>query len=347
MASLENLPADQRAVLQLVLQRGRTYDQIAELLSIDRAGVRQRALQAFDELGPHTRVPPERRALITDYLLGQLPSQVSEDTRERLAESPAERAWARVVASELTPLAANRLPEIPVEAARRPDSPSPAGATEPLETSPVRDRADVAETEPPSRRERPPERRAHERPEAGAGRSSRRGGAILLGVAAAAVVALVVVLIVTGGSSSRHSSSTASSAASSTPAAGPSSTTSSTTPQVLSQVNLTSPSAGSKTAGIAAVFKQKGTTGILIRAQNVPANTQHDAYAVWLYNSPTDSHILGFVNPGVGSNGSLSTAGVLPANAGHFKQLLVTLETQRAPTRPGKIILQGALGRTS
>ena len=57
MASLESLPADQRAVLQLVLQRGRSYDDIATLLSIDRAAVRQRALSALDALGPQTGVP--------------------------------------------------------------------------------------------------------------------------------------------------------------------------------------------------------------------------------------------------------------------------------------------------
>src|SRR5581483_3559712 len=51
MASLDSLPPDQRAVLQMVLQRGRSYDDIAEMLSIDRASVRRRALEAFDELG--------------------------------------------------------------------------------------------------------------------------------------------------------------------------------------------------------------------------------------------------------------------------------------------------------
>src|ERR1700759_541462 len=100
MASLDSLPADQRAVLQLVLQRGRSYDEIARLLSIDRAAVRQRALTAFDILGPQTGVEDQRRALITDYLLGQLPPAVAEQTRDRLAESPSERAWARVLASE-------------------------------------------------------------------------------------------------------------------------------------------------------------------------------------------------------------------------------------------------------
>ncbi len=85
MASLDSLPADQRAVLELVLQRGRTYDEIARMLSIDRAGVRQRALAAFDALGPQTRLDSVRRALITDYLLGQLPPRISDETRDSLA----------------------------------------------------------------------------------------------------------------------------------------------------------------------------------------------------------------------------------------------------------------------
>src|SRR5436305_414546 len=80
---------------------------------------RQRALGAFDELGPQTRVPAERRALITDYLLGQLPPRVSEQVRGRLSQSASERAWARVIAAELAPLAAGPLPDIPVETARR------------------------------------------------------------------------------------------------------------------------------------------------------------------------------------------------------------------------------------
>ena len=64
---------------------------------------------------------------------------------------------------------------------------------------------------------------------------------------------------------------------------------------------------------------------------------------MWLYNSPTDAKILGFVNPGVSQTGKLSTAGGLPANASHYKHLIVTLETSANPKVPGTIILQGTL----
>jgi hypothetical protein len=114
---------------------------------------------------------------------------------------------------------------------------------------------------------------------------------------------------------------------------------------VIAQINLTPPQTGSKTAGIAEVLKEGANNGIAIVAQNVPPNTTKppNAYAVWLYNSPSDAHILGFVNPGVSKSGRLSTAGGLPANASHYKQLIVTLETQASPKTPGTIILQGAL----
>ena len=100
MASLDSLPADQRAVLQLVLQRGRSYDEIAQLLSIDRAAVRERALSAFDALGPQTARPA--RAPRADHRLPARPAAAARQPSRRataLAESPSERAWARVVAS--------------------------------------------------------------------------------------------------------------------------------------------------------------------------------------------------------------------------------------------------------
>ena len=117
MSSVDSLPQDQRAVLQLVLSRGRSYDQIAQLLKINPGSVRERAHAALEALGPETQVAPENRGRIADYLLGQLPDPSENDAaRHLLATSPSERAWARVVASELAPLAADGLPEIPSEA---------------------------------------------------------------------------------------------------------------------------------------------------------------------------------------------------------------------------------------
>jgi hypothetical protein len=356
MASLDALPPDQRAVLQLVLQRGRSYDDIAQLLSIDRAAVRQRALAAFDALGPPSRVEPERRALITDYLLGQLPSAVAQDTRAHLAESASERAWARVLASELAPLATSGLPEIPAEP--RPGAPARREEAGQPESQPAAERPRAAPSadpaaglagatasatgEPDSTPRIPPDLGLPEPQKAGAPRSSRVGGAVLLGLGALVAIVVVVIVLVTGGSSKSTSSApAAASSTSSTPAA--TGTGSSTTPQPIAQVNLTSPTGNSKIAGIAQVVKQGAQEGIVIAAAGVPANTKHDAYAVWLYKSPTKAKILGFVNPGVGANGKLSTAGPLPADASQYSQLLVTLETQASPHAPGKIVLQGAL----
>jgi hypothetical protein len=352
MASLDSLPGDQRAVLQLVLQRGRTYDEIAQLLSIDRAAVRDRALAAFDALGPQTRVAPERRALITDYLLAQLPPRVSDEVRDRLAASASERAWARVLASELVPLATSPLPEIPLEAA--PGEPVPgekpvlgvvhqqasarAGSEPAADTPDVAAAAAGAEKRPPApetNRREPP--RPNDRPR------SRAGGAILLaGGALIVVVVVVVVLLVSGGSNPSHHRT---SAAATSPSATSTATTSRSSAHIVAQIKLTSPDAHSKAAGLADVLKQGTNSGVAIVAQGLAANAKHppNAYAVWLYNSPADSHILGFVNPAVGANGRLSTAGGLPANAARYKQLILTLETQATPHQPGQIILQGQL----
>jgi hypothetical protein len=152
------------------------------------------------------------------------------------------------------------------------------------------------------------------------------------------VLVILIVVIASSGSSTKHASTAGTpSTVGSTP------TTSTSGAKVVAQINLVPASSGTKAAGIAEILRQGANNGIAIVAQGVTPNTKHNAYAVWLYTSPTDSHILGFVNPGVGANGRLSTAGGLPSNAGHFKQLIVTLETQANPRVPGKIILQGTL----
>jgi hypothetical protein len=350
MASLDNLPPDQRAVLDLVLQRGRSYDDIARLLAIDRAAVRARALAAFDAIGPDTGLAPESRALITDYLLGQLPDKVAEQTRDRLAESPYERAWARVLASELSSVASKPLPEIPEGTAR-----ARSGATDAKTKATSADPATGTRPKAADRPERAPGRRIPrptDRP------SSRRGGVIFLLAGTVVVIVVVVVLIValSGGKSKKPASTgtaaagTTTSTSSTTAGAGTGTTgtatsgttgTSTVKPKVIAQVNMNPPSGGA--AKGAALIVQEGTAvGVIIAASGLKPNS-NNAYAVWLSNTPADSARVGFVKQKVGTNGKLETGGALPANASHYSKLLLTLETQNAPKTPGPVVLQGTL----
>ncbi len=50
MSELDRLPPDQRAVLSLVLERGKSYGEVAELLGIPESVVRDRAHDALDAL---------------------------------------------------------------------------------------------------------------------------------------------------------------------------------------------------------------------------------------------------------------------------------------------------------
>jgi hypothetical protein len=346
MSALDKLPPDQRAVLQMVLQRGRTYDEIASLLSIERAAVRQRALDAFDALAPATVLPGPESALITDYLLGQLPAKVAEQVYSYLQASDADRAWAQAVAATIAPLAPGSLPEIPVGAPLGADD-QPAGGPEAVSDPPAAVAVAPYETsaapayEPPSApRERPP--------------SSRRGGAILLGGIGAAIIAVVLAVVLSSGGGKPHAGgathtgtgstgqnvgTTATTGTTTTATTGTTATTTSTTPQLLVQLNMTSPTGAKSTLGIAQVIREAGVTGVVVVAQGVPANGARNAYAVWLYNSPTSYKFVGFVRNLVGKSGKLAAEGELPTGAAAYHRLLITLETQRKPSAPGEVVL--------
>ena len=90
--SLDSLPGDQRAVLQMVLQRGRSYDEIARLLSHRSGrGARARADRAR-HLGPHTEVAPEHQA--PDRRLSARPAARRRGRRSARSASPTRPATA-------------------------------------------------------------------------------------------------------------------------------------------------------------------------------------------------------------------------------------------------------------
>jgi Sigma-70, region 4 len=338
MAPLNSLPTDQRLVLHLLLQEHRSYAEIAELLSTTRATVRARAFAAFDSAEPTSDIAFERRALIVDYLTGQLPQPVADEIAHHLSQSASEQAWVAAVRSELGQALIRAVPSNPADVStiHDPDqqtSPQPVSSpggtaqlTQPAEKVPIAS----------ARQHRPPATRA----------------LFAASTAATLLIIVGVIVIASTGTSRKPATSltptTSSAAVSNTPNTTATTATSSTgkTPvDVLARITLAPATSGSKITGIAEVLQQGSKKGLVIGAQDVPPNKKHptNAYAVWLYNSPTDAHILGFVNPGVGKNGRLTTAGSLPSYASHYRTLIITLETQASPKTPGVVVLQGNL----
>ena len=323
MTELDALPADQRAVLQLLVKQDQTYEDLSGLLNIDSAAVRERAHAALEALGPDTgrRLAPERRAEVSDYLLGQQSASERAATRDHLAGSASARAWARVVADALRPLAAGPLPEIPEEA---PEA-EPAEEEGPSPSAAPTGREPITQAEPA-------------RGTASEPRSSRLGGALLLG-GVGVLIAVVVVLLITSGDGGGSKTSKASTL-SSTPTTG-TGTTAQATP--VAQINLRSPS-GAKALGLAQVFAQSNRRLLIVAGQNISPG----AYALWLYTSPTKAKLLGFVPSRVGKDGKFVTQGVLPNDASNYQNLVVTSEKVSGsrpalPKTPGTIVLQGKL----
>lgn len=62
MTELDRLPPDQRAVLSLLLERGKTYAEVAEMLAIPQSAVRDRAHGALDALAGYAARADEPRS---------------------------------------------------------------------------------------------------------------------------------------------------------------------------------------------------------------------------------------------------------------------------------------------
>src|ERR671914_2601653 len=105
------LAQDQRAMLQLLLERGQSYEDIASLLGGSRDDVRRRARAALEELGGQD---PDREVGLTDYMLGQADPIGRADAVRHLQSDPETLALAEKIAAQLQLLAPDaELPELP------------------------------------------------------------------------------------------------------------------------------------------------------------------------------------------------------------------------------------------
>lgn len=231
MPRLDQLPADQKAVLQLLLKQGRSYEDIAGLLRLERRAVRERALGALHSLGAEAGadLPPDRQDQVADHLLGQQDPAQQAATREFLAGSAPGRRWAAAVAAELAPIAPAGLPEIPAE----PDA---------------------------GRRAEPGTRGSRRDPHPGPPRSSRLGGAILL----------LTVLLAAGAAGFWFLRSDDEPAAGSEPAATQA-TTAAPEGAVEAQINLRPTRAGARAVGIAQIVSANGNRGLAVAGQDLRA----------------------------------------------------------------------------
>src|SRR3954463_3076122 len=150
MATLDQLPAEQRAIVELVVQRGRSYGALAEVLQVPSERVRELARDALTELSPRTaaRVDAGWRGQVADYLLGQQAAEEARATRDYLKRSESARAWALSLLDSLDPLYPNGasppVPEPGAEAAVAEPEPKAEAELEP-----------EAEPEPEVEEERP------------------------------------------------------------------------------------------------------------------------------------------------------------------------------------------------
>ncbi len=309
MPGIERLPPDQRAVLQLLLKQGRSYDDLSSVLRMDADSVRDRAHLALETLGPDTDLPDERLDEVSDYLLGQQPASARAQTRDYLADSASGRAWARVVAGELRPVAPDgELPEIPADGEE------------------VEEAFDALE----ARRER---RQDVEH-------SSKLGGILLLAGLGVAL-AVVIVLLISGGGEDGNGDEGNGEEAQPTQAEEE--------PQIVGQINLLPPEGGDSPLAVAQLLAADQGTAIRIVAQGLEPITEDSVYALWLLAGEDDAQLLGFPEgQPTAEQPVLAAQDMLPPNVGEFESLVITQEeraevTEDAPSSPGEIVLEGAL----
>ncbi len=317
MAALDDLQPDRRAVLQLLVARGRGYDQIAELLQMPEIVVRRRAHDAIGQLaGTVPGVSDAHRALMCDYLVGELPASRRAEARRVLAEDPAARRFARAAAARLSAIDGASLPELPPEDA---------------EVAEALDALDA-------RRERKAEL-TH---------SSRRGAFFVIAGIAIAVIAAVVVLSTFAGSDGDENSR----GGGDTPAT--TSTALTYVAELSAPSGNASGDAALRPNEQGATVIALNATGLApsLRLEN----GRIAVYGVWLDGAQVDPLFIGFP-PSVGEDGALQLGGLLngvdnsPAvdatDLESFDTLLVTREVladeQARPSKPGRTALSGQL----
>jgi hypothetical protein len=119
------LTADQRAMLQLLLEREQSYDDLASLLDASRDEVQRRARAALTELAGSD---PDSEVGLTDYLFGEADPIGRADAVRHLQADPEALRLAEELSAKLLVVAPDaKLPELPQPKGKRRGRRRPAG----------------------------------------------------------------------------------------------------------------------------------------------------------------------------------------------------------------------------
>jgi hypothetical protein len=309
VATLDQLPADRRAIIELVLRRGRSYAQLSEMLDMPEPRVREHARDALAALAPRSvdRVDPHWREQIADYVLGQQRGPEAKATRAHLKGSEAARTWALSVLDSVGHLyPAGAEPDVPDRDDRRADS----GGKRPAKTQGVA-AATISSGEPVSARLTAPQRR---RLVAGVAALLAVGGLVLLGTQ------------VLGGDDDEEEATTVDT----------------TEPAVAEQANVVAqlilrPVGGRRGEGGAVIAEQAGQPVMVMKAK-LPATDKDRSYVVWLFNRRTDA-----VPVAAGLRGNLQTLAPLPADFARFRFVDVSLQRKGDRRHSGNSVLRAPI----
>jgi hypothetical protein len=326
MATFDQLAADQRAIIELVLRQGRGYDEIGEMLDSPPARVRELARDALGELAPFTAefVDAQWRGQLADYVLGQQTGPEAQATRGHLRRSEPARIWAYSLLDALDDFYADTdRPEIPV---------GEAGAK-----ARPREREATLNGEGPPGPLAPAPRRS--RAAAGAGLSAAARSALMRRRIAGGIVgALVLAAIIFGatqifGGDNKKKPTPAATTSGSNAAAGQG--------QVVAQAVLAPIGKSIKTSGAALVYESSQGAAAVVRAK-LPRSTGKNKYVLWLYNS--DKQLAPLAASGTDKSGNFQGAATLPTNWRNYKFIDVTYQSVAGTqVGHGRSVMRGPL----
>ena len=308
MATFDQLAADQRAIIEIVLRQGKSYEQIGEMLDLPPARVRELAREALGELAPTTAdlVDPQWRGQVADYILGEQTGPEAQATRGHLKRSEPARIWAYSLLDALADFyQEGSRPEIPVGEAGGGRTRSRAASNGDEGGSPL-----AAPRRTRSGGQLSPE-----------ARSALMRRRILAGIAGLIVLGLLIfgATKIFGGDDNKNDNG------------GQTASSTTTTPtgaqgqgQVVAQAVLAPIGKSFKGTGAALVY-QSGNQSLAVVRAKVPPSTGKNKYVLWLYNS--DKQLAPLAADVTDKQGNFQGAAALPNGWQNYRFFDLTYQT--------------------